>query len=72
MSKKAFEEQMLKRLDILIALALEPNMKDMNIKNKVETLYNLGLEYTQIAAILNKTPGNIAVIINSIKKKKNG
>ena len=63
---------MLKRLDVLIALALEPTTKDMNIKDKVEVIYNLGLEYTQIATILNKTSGNIAVMINSIKKRKNG
>ena len=69
MTKKDYDEQVLKRLDSIIALMLEPQAKDMSIKGKVEILYNLGLNYTQIAAILNKTPGNIAVIINSLKKK---
>lgn len=67
-----FEREMLKRLDVLIALALEPKTKDMNVKDKVEILYNLGVGYKQIATILNKSSGNIAVIINSLKKKKNG
>ena len=69
MIKKDYGEQVLKRLDSIIALMLEPQTKDMSVKNKVEILYNLGLKYTQIATILNKTPGNIAVIINSLKKK---
>lgn len=70
MIRKDFEEEMLKRLDVIIALTLEPKTKDMNIKDKVEILYNLGLDYNRIATILNKTSGNIAVIINSLKKKK--
>ena len=69
MSKKDFEDQMLKRLDAIIALMLEPKVKDLNTKEKVRILYNLGLDYNQIASILNKTSGNIAVIINSIKKR---
>ncbi|MBS3077359.1 hypothetical protein J4233_03740 [Candidatus Pacearchaeota archaeon] len=69
MAKKDFEEQILRRLDAVIALMLEPQTKEMNVKDKVERLYNLGLDYNQIATILNKTPGNIAVIINSLKKK---
>jgi len=67
MVKKDYEEQVLKRLDALIALTLES--KEMNIKEKVSMLYCLGFDYNQIASILNKKPGNIAVIINSIKKK---
>lgn len=70
MAKKEFEEQIIKRLDAMIALMLEPKVKDLTIKEKVEILYNIGLGYNQIAGILNKTPGNIAVIINSLKKKK--
>lgn len=69
MAKRDYDEQILKRLDSIIALMLEPQAKDMNVKDKVELLYNLGLDYNQIASILNKSPGNIAVIINSIKKK---
>jgi len=70
MTKKDYNEQVLKRLDSIIALMLEPQAKDMNVKGKVEILYKLGLNYTQIAVILNKTPGNIAVI--NLLKKKNG
>ena len=69
MVKRDYDEQVLKRLDSIIALMLEPQAKDMNVKGKVELLYNLGLDYNQIASILNKTPGNVAVIINSLKKK---
>jgi len=70
MTKKDFEEQVIKRLDAMIALMLEPKAKDLAIKEKVEMLYNIGLDYNQIASILNKTPNNVAVIINSLKKKK--
>ena len=69
MIKKDLDEQILKRLDAVIALMLEPKVSDMNVKEKVEILYNLGLDYNQIGAILNKKSGNIAVIINSLKKK---
>jgi len=70
MAKKEFEEQVIKRLDAIIALMLEPKVKDLAIKEKVEILYNVGLNYNQIAEIMNKKPNNIAVIINSLKKKK--
>ena len=70
MTKKDFEEQVIKRLDAMIALMLEPKAKDLAIKEKVEMLYNIGLDYNQIASILNRTPNNVAVIINSLKKKK--
>jgi len=69
MAKKDYDEQILRRLDSIIALMLEPQAKDMSVKGKVELLYNLGLDYNQIASILNKTSGNIAVIINALKKK---
>ncbi len=70
MAKKDFEEQVVKRLNALIALMLEPKARELAVKEKVEILYNIGLDYNQIAGILNKTPGNIAVMINSLKKKK--
>ena len=70
MVKKELGEQIVKRLDAVISLMLEPKAKDLNIKERVELLYNLGFDYNHIARILNKTPGNIAVIINSLKKKK--
>ena len=70
MANKDFEEGVIKRLDAMIALMLEPKVKDLTIKERVEILYGSGLDYNQIANILNKTPGNIAVIINSLKKKK--
>ncbi len=70
MARKEFEEQVIKRLDAMIALMLEPKIRDSSIKEKVKILYNIGLDYNQIAGILSKKPGNIAVIINSIKKKK--
>ena len=69
MVRKDFEEQIIRRLDAIISLMLEPKAKELTIKEKVKILYNLGLDYNQIASILNKTPGNIAVIINSLKKK---
>ena len=70
MSKKDLEEQIVKRLDAIIALMLEPKSADMTIKGKVELLCNIGLGYKQIASILNKKPNNIGVMMNSLKKKK--
>lgn len=69
MKLKDFDQQVVKRLDVLIALMLEPKTKELNIKEKVKLLYNIGMGYNQIASILNKSPNNIAVIINKIKKK---
>ena len=70
MVKRDFEQQIVKRLDAIISLMLEPKTEDFGVKEKVKILYNLGFDYKQIAAILNKNANNIAVTINSLKKKK--
>ena len=46
MVKKDFEDQVVKRLDAMIALMLEPKARDLAIKEKVEILYNICLLYT--------------------------
>ena len=70
MVKKDFEQQIVKRLDAIISLMLEPKTEDLGVKQKVKILYNLGFDYKQIAAMLNKNTNNIAVTINLLKREK--
>ena len=65
-------KEMVKRLDAIVALLLEIKDKDgkMQIKEKVRILNDAGLDYNQIAKILNKSPGNIAVQLTFLKKEE--
>ena len=66
--------EVVKRLDAIVALLLEIKDKDgkMQIKDKVKILNDAGLDYNQIAKILNKSPGNIAVQLTFLKKEETG
>src|SRR3989344_518544 len=67
-------KEVVKRLDAIVALLLEIKDKDgkMQIKDKVKILNDAGLDYNQIAKILNKSPGNIAVQLTFLKKEETG
>jgi hypothetical protein len=63
-------EEILKRLDTIVFLLLELKDADgkMPIKEKVRLLNEAGLGYQQIARVLGKNPGNIAVHLTMLKK----
>lgn len=65
-------KEILKRLDTIVFLLLELKDKDgkMPIIDKVKLLSDAGLDYNQIANVLGKTPGHIAVNLTNLKKLK--
>jgi|SRR3989338_5291762 len=67
-------KEIVKRLDTIVYLLLEMKDKDgkMQIKDKVRILNDAGLDYNQIAKILGKSPGNIAVQLTFLKKEETG
>src|SRR3989344_19675 len=67
-------KEILKRLDTIVYLLLEMKDRDgkMQIKDKVRILNDAGLNYNQIAKILGKSPGNIAVQLTTMKKEEVG
>ncbi len=67
-------QEILKRLDTIVYLLLEMKDKEgkMQIKDKIRILNDAGLDYNQIAKILGKSPGNIAVQLTFLKKEEAG
>ena len=64
------EDEVVKRLNVMIALLLEKSEESISEKQKIEKLHSFGLGYKDIAHILGKNPVNVAVVINGLKKKK--
>jgi len=64
--------EILKRLDAMVFLLLELKDRDgkMPLKNKIKLLNDAGLNYTQIANMLGRSPGSIAVQLTMLKKGK--
>lgn len=56
----------------MVYLLLELKDRDgkMPIKDKIKLLSETGMDYNQIASVLGKTPGNIAVYLTMLKKSK--
>ena len=71
-----FENQIINRLNVLIALELEHNGGDSptSITSKIERLSAFGLATKDIASILNKSTNYITAVTSSKKKsaKKEG
>jgi len=65
-------KEILRRLDTIVYLLLE--LKDsegkMALKDKIKLLSDTGLNYTQIAESLGKSPGSVAVQLSNMKKKQ--
>lgn len=64
------DQEILKRLDAIVFLLLEIKDKEkrMPTKEKIKLLNDLGMNYTQIAKVLGKKPGHVAVELSLIKK----
>jgi len=64
------DKEILKRLDTIVFLLLELKDKEgkMPLKEKIRLLNDAGLDYTQIARVLGKNAGNVAVQLTLIKK----
>ena len=64
-------KEILKRLDTIVFLLLELKDRDgkMLLKEKIKLLSDAGLEYTQIAKVLGRDPGSVAVQLTMMKKE---
>jgi len=64
-------KQILKRLDTIVFLLLELKDKEgkMPLKEKIRLLNDAGLDYTQIAKVLGRNQGSVAVQLSMMKKE---
>lgn len=64
-------KEILKRLDTIVFLLLELKDRDgkMLLKEKIRLLNDAGLEYNQIAKVLGRDPGSVAVQLTMMKKE---
>ena len=67
---KEYETKMLKRFDALITILLNSNLKESKSIEKVRLLKKAGLDYKEIAIILNTSPNSISVMFAKINKEK--
>jgi len=70
MTNNKTDQEVVKRLNVMIALLLDKQEDSKNEKQKIEKLYSFGLDYKDIAQILGKNPVNVAVVLNALKKEK--
>lgn len=70
-SKNKFEEDMIKRLDILIALALEKSTGEatLSMTDRIGKLADIGVPSAEIARILGK-PLNYVTALRSQRKSR--
>jgi hypothetical protein len=68
------DEEIIKRLNILIALFIERSSAGtpLSMTEKIGKLNNLGVSQTDIARILGKPPNYITAILSQRKSKKKG
>ena len=64
-------KEIIKRLDTIVFLLLELKDKEgkMLLKEKIRLLNEAGLDYTQIARVLGKDAGSVAVQLTMMKKE---
>ena len=62
--------QILERLNVLIKLTALGILKDMEFKEQVRILDNVGLKPKEIAEILGKPHVNVRVALHHIRKQK--
>ena len=67
---KEYEEKMLNRMDALISINLNPDIAEAQMLDKVRILKNAGLDYKEIANILNSTPNSVSVMFARLNKEK--
>jgi len=59
-----------KKLETLIKLVAMNAIKGREFQEQVRILDQAGLKPSEIASLLNKTPNNISVTLNYIRRKK--
>lgn len=59
-----------KKLDVLIKLFAMEAVRGREFREQVRILDQAGLQPKEIALLLNKTPNNISVTLNYLRKNK--
>jgi len=74
MKQEEYQNLILKKLNMIVALLVDIKEgysgKELTLREKIATLNNAGLNYKEIAQILGKKEGYIAVELTTIKKRK--
>lgn len=67
--KEETDERIVKRLNIVINLLIELVRGESSSREKIKLLGDSGLDYKEIASVLNKDKNYIAVELTTLKKK---
>ena len=74
MKQEEYYGQILKKLNMIIALLVDIkegySEEKLTLREKITTLSNAGLNYKEIAQILGKKEGYVAVELTTIKKRR--
>lgn len=62
------EKEMLAKLDLLVRLTAANAVNGKNFKDQVKLLSSVGLTPKEIGTILDKSPNNVSVTLNYLKK----
>ena len=66
---KEYEDKVLSRLDALLSVRLTKGIQEGQMIDKVRVLKNAGLDYKEIAKILNTTPNSVSVMFAKLNKE---
>ena len=70
MADQELLETISRKLSVLIALSLSPDLEVKNLSEKISVLTRLGLSNGDIAEILGATRSTVEVLKSRMKKKK--
>lgn len=74
MEQKEYQKQVLRKMNMILSLLIDikcgTQEKEMTNREKIALLNNAGVDYKEIAQILGKKEGYVAVELSTIKKKK--
>jgi len=65
-----YDEEVLKKLDILIQVSAISALKGKSLREQVKILNLTGLRPKDIAKFLGKKPNHISVILNDLRKER--
>lgn len=68
-NRRDYGEEIVKRLNIVITLLMNLVEGEQSSREKIKMLNDAGLDYREIASILNKDKNYIAVELNTLRKR---
>ena len=66
---KGNEEKIISRLDAMLSIYLTKDIQSSQMLDKVRALKNVGLDYKEVAKILNTTPNSVSVMFARLNKE---